>query len=248
MLDANGAGVACARAAATPGGRRISLFADRSSLSSRGPSIAWSTRTPPLLLLAALLALAGSAGAQGLYGPEAPRDAAYLRLVNAGGAEPATMTVDGDEWEPVPFAEVSPYRQVRPGDHSLALSGEEITVTAHPEGFITVVALPGRILTLEDTPLRDITRGLLTLYNLSDDGALTLRTHDGTEVLADVAPESSASIAISEAEVGLAVYREGEEVGSLPPRLYSRGEAHSIIVLPPGSEPRVIYAPAGAER
>jgi alginate O-acetyltransferase complex protein AlgF len=203
-----------------------------------------------ILALSLTMLAAGSmtATAQGLYGPEAPRDTAYLRLVNASGQEPVTMTVDGTSWEPLPFAGVTPYRQLAPGEHSLSLLGQELAFTASPEGFNTAVALPGRVLLLEDTPLRDISRGLLTLYNLTEAGPLTLRTADGADVLTDVQPGSAESIAISEAEVGLVLYRGDEEFAVVEPRLYERGEAHSLIVLPQGSEPRLIYARAGAER
>jgi hypothetical protein len=251
MQEANGADVAVRRAA-TPGRR----FCPRPA--SVTPSPSWpgmpSARWAPLskLLLALSLTLLAAAlmaaAAQGLYGPDAPRDASYLRLVNASDQESVTLTVDGSTWEPLPFAGVTPYRQLAPGEHSLSLLGQELTFSASPEGFSTAVALPGRVLLLEDTPLRDISRGLLTLYNLTEAGPLTLRTTDGTDVLSDVQPDSAESIAISEAEVGLVLFRGDEEFAVVEPRLYARGEAHSLIVLPQGSEPRLIYARAGAER
>jgi hypothetical protein len=249
MQVANGADVAVRRAA-TPRKQLCPrpVYGRRARPWPRMPS-----RSPfPALLPALLLTLLGvalmSAAGQGLYGPEAPRDASYLRLVNASGQEPVTMTVDGTSWEPLPFAGVTPYRQLAPGEHSLSLLGQELAFTASPEGFRTVVALAGRVLLLEDTPLRDISRGLLTLYNLTEAGPLTLRTADGADVLIDVQPDSARSIAISEAEVSLVLYRGDEEIAVVEPRLYQRGEAHSLIVLPGGPEPRLIYARAGAER
>lgn len=198
-------------------------------------------------LLSLVLMLLSASLAQGLYGPDAPRDIAYLRLINVNSAGPVTMSVDDDEWPPLPYARVSAYRQLAPGEHRLSLAGDEIAISAAPEGFITVVAFEGRSLVLEDTPLRDISRGLLTLYNLTDLGPLTLRTSDGVEVLSDVPIESAASVAISEAEAGLEVHAGEELVGALEPRLYDRGEAHAVIVLPLGSEPQLVYARAGAE-
>jgi alginate O-acetyltransferase complex protein AlgF len=249
MQEANGADVAVGRAA-TPGRRSCPRSASR--VPSRRPQMPAGPPAPISRILLALsltllALLAATAAGQGLYGPEAPRDTAYLRLINASGQEAVTMTVDGNEWEPLPFAGVTPYRQLAPGEHSLSLFGQDHAFTASPEGFITAVALPERVLLLEDTPLRDISRGLLTLYNLTGAGPLTLRTADGTEVLTDVQVESAESIAISEAEVGLVLYQGGEELEVLEPRLYSRGEAHSLIVLPHDSEPRLIYARAGAE-
>jgi hypothetical protein len=184
----------------------------------------------------------------GLYGPEAPRDISYVRVINASSPEPVTPAIDGENWQPLPFANVSPYRQLAPGEHTVSIAGHELALNAHPESFTTLVLLQDTVLTIEDTPLRDISRGLLSLYNLTSDGALTLSTAEGTEVIAGVEPHSAGSRAISQAEVGLVVHRGDEVVGSLEPQLYRRGEAHAVIVLPRGSDPQVIYAQAGAER
>lgn len=201
------------------------------------------------LLMALLAALISAVFAQeGLYGPEAPRDVAYLRVINARLEEAVTPVVGGEEWQPVEFAQVSPYRQLPPGEHPLRLGETELTVTARPESFTTVALLEDQVVTIADTPLRDISRGLLSLYNLTSQQTLSLSTADGTPVVSGVEPHAARSRAISQAEVGLVVTSNGERVGSLEARLYRRGEAHSVIVLPVGSESRVIYARAAAER
>lgn len=213
-------------------------FRTKAGKPGNAPLLSWA-----LGLIATFIA---SASAQGLYGPEAPADVAYLRLINASG-DAVTMSVDGSEWQPLRFAEVSNYRPLEPGEHRVELAGREIVVSAAPEAFLTVVALKERALLLEDTPLRDISRGMLTLYNLTGDGALSLRTDQGAEVLTAVPPESAASVAISEAEVGLEVHRNGKRLAALETRLYTRGEAHAVIVLPTGSQPSLVYARAAAE-
>ena len=210
-------------------------------------------RKPAIRLTALLLAVlllwgASPAAAQGgLYGPEAPRDVSYLRVINAGTGEVATPVVAGEEWEPLEFGEVSPYRQLPPGEHELSVAGLEIGLTTRPEGFTTVALLEGELVAITDTPLRDISRGLITLYNLTSDRTLSLGTADGAQVVAGVGPRSAGSRVVSQAEVELVVRENGERVASLGTRLYRRGEAHGIIVLPAGSEPQVVYAPAAAE-
>lgn len=202
------------------------------------------------LLFAILLlgAVATTLAQGGLYGPDAPRDTSYLRIINARPAEAATVSVAGSEWQPLEFSRVSPYRQLPPGEYTVTVGGQEKTLTARAEGFTTLVLLEDRLLTIDDTPLRDISRGLLTLYNLTSNATLSLRTADGTDVISGLAPYSAASIAISEAQVGLSVFGDQGQIGTLEPQLYRRGEAHSVIVLPEGSDPQVIYARAGAER
>lgn len=215
----------------------------------RGPA-----RTGGICLGLLLLLLSAWAASQdGLYGPDAPRDAAWVRLINAdpGGGEsaeePLALSVSETEWPPVAFAQVAPYRTIAPGQHRAALAGHEFEFSAEAEDFITIVALPGDVLVLHDTPLQDISRGLLTLYNLTDGEPLTLRSRDGSDILADVASRSAESVAISEAEAELEIYRAGERLASLESRLYRRGEAHSLIVLPLGSDPQVLYVTAESE-
>jgi hypothetical protein len=198
------------------------------------------------IAIVALLATSVSVG-QGLYGPDAPRDASYVRLVNAASSEPIVASLGGSDWDPLGFAEISPYRLLQPGEHAGEVAGRELRLTTLPESFTTLVALPDQTLVLEDTPLRDVSRGVLSLYNLTSDATLSLRAGDGTVVLAAVPPRSTAGLAISEAEVELVVYRGEERLASLPRRLYLRGEAHSVVVLPLDSEPQVVYARAGAE-
>lgn len=202
-----------------------------------------------LIQITAFLLLSLSAVlAQGLYGPEAPRDVSYLRVMNASPGEAVTPVVGGTEWQALDFAEVSPYRQLPPGDHTVSIAGFEQALATQPESFTTLVVLEDELLTIADDPLRDISRGLLSFYNLTEESTLSLTTGDGTEVLSGVPPHSAAARTISEAEVELVVIEAGEPIGSLESQLYRRGEAHGIVVLPIGSSPQVIYVRAAAER
>ena len=213
------------------------------------PSRTAAIRRLALLLVALLLAgLPATLAQEGLYGPEAPRDVSYVRIINARPGEAITPVVAGEELQPLGFAQVSSYRQLPPGRHSLTAAGVDLEVTTEAESFMTIALLPDEIVTIADTPLRDISRGLLALYNLTQDEILTLATADGTEVISEVPPHEAAARTISEAEVELVVLSGGEPVDELESRLYRRGEAHSVIVLPEGSDPRLIYAPAAAER
>lgn len=199
-------------------------------------------------LLSLLVALPTFTLAQNdLYGPEAPRDSAYLRVINAREGDAVVPVIDGVAWDPIEFAAATPYGLVQPGERVVELAGEEVELALEPEGFTTLVALPEQTLVLKDTPLRDISRGLLTLYNLTSDSTIDLLTSDGTEVLAGVPAESAASIVISEATVSLAVQSQGATLAELPEKTYTRGEAHSIIVLPGDADPKVIYVRAEAE-
>ena len=179
-----------------------------------------------------LWTLAGGASAQDdLYGPQAPTDVAYVRAVNAAERGGLGVRVADGVMEALPFAGGTAYVAVPPGPVRLDLGGDEIEVTAQVGDFLTVVAGPEGVWIIEDTPLRDASRGMLALYNLSDRASLDLVVIDGPEVVTDLAPGEQAAVAIAEAEVALRVRSdEGDEI-DLEPRLYERGVAHAVFVV-----------------
>lgn len=197
-----------------------------------------------LLLLASM---AWSAGQDDLYGPDAPRDTAYLRFINAHSEEPLEPVVDGSERAPADLGEVTPYGQVQPGRHEVSVGNRTIEFEAQPESFTTIALLGDGHIVFDDTPLRDISRGLLTLYNLTSEGPLSLQTADGSEVFSNVPAGESRSQVIAQAEAEFVVERSGETLMALDALLLERGTAHSLIVLPSGTQPRVVYAQATAQ-
>jgi hypothetical protein len=195
----------------------------------------FATRPPVAVLATACLLLwllvGGASAQEDLYGPQAPTDVAYVRAVNASERGGLGVRVADGVMEALPFAGATPYVAVPPGPVRLDLGGEEIEVEARVGDFLTVVAGPEGVWVIEDTPLRDASRGMLALYNLSDRASLDLVVVDGPEVVADVAPGEQAAVAIAEAEVALRVRSdEGDEI-DLEPRLFERGVAHSVFVV-----------------
>ena len=178
-----------------------------------------------------------------LYGPQAPADAAYVRVLQAVPGEMLSADLGGEVLPELEFAQVSPYRVVSPGDVSYTLA-ESGNGTLAAGAFYTFVNLPSETLVLEDTPLLDASRGLISLYNLTDLDALSLVTTDGAEVVADVAPGELASLEVNEAEVGLAVVAGEDEVAQLEPLLLERGVAHGVFVLNAQEGPVAVYAPS----
>ena len=95
----------------------------------RSPSPA--TRLRALLLAFALLlsATLPAAAQDGLYGPEAPRDVAFVRFVNATDAalEP---TLDGATLALLEPGETGPYRTLAPGLHEAGAAALEARVSS----------------------------------------------------------------------------------------------------------------------
>jgi hypothetical protein len=211
--------------APNPGIVQVEMHPTR--LETRSPA-AWAW----CLVLLCVAPLGGTAGAQeDLYGPQAPTDVAYVRAANA--TEPAGLGVrvaDG-VLEVLPFAGATGYVAVPPGAVRIDFGGEEFEVSARLGDFLTVVAGPDGVWTIEDTPLQDASRGMLALYNLTERASLDLVVVDGPEVVTDVAPGHQAATPIAEAEAALRVRSsDGDEI-DLEPRTYERGVAHAVFVV-----------------
>ncbi len=180
------------------------------------------------------LVLVASALAQDdLYGPSAPPDAVYFRIVNASsGASPFEARLGDLVFPPVAFAEVTPYFVLEPATLSLSAGDAETSVEVEAGGFYTAALLPNGLTVFSDEPLVDASRALLTFYNLSNRGPLDLKTADGgTDVFVGVGAGVSESVVVGAAEVALGVFAAAELVGATEQLLLERGVAHAVFVF-----------------
>src|SRR5690554_3211393 len=155
-----------------------------------------------LMVLLVLAAQAPALAQTDLYGPEAPADVAWIRVVNAAEGDALTARVADTELS-VGFGGGSDYVAVTPGEQLVQLNGNEVAIDVLPESFHTIALLSGGPVVVSEDGLRDISRGLLGLMNLTSHGALTLATPAGEVVAPDVPPGTASSIAISAASTGL---------------------------------------------
>jgi len=184
-------------------------------------------------LLAALAALALSlAVAQpGLYGPEAPSDTAWVRVVNVAAPGGIGVRLADDATVVLPLGGATRYVQVASGDVRVDVGGEPIVVAVEPETFTTVAATAAGLVVVTDPALRDASRGLLGLMNLTTHEALDLRVPDGGRVVAAVPPLAHAALAVARATSALLV-TDGERVLlRLEPHTFERGVAYVVIVF-----------------
>ncbi len=205
-----------------------------------------------VLLVVALVAMAEAvrpAFAQdGLYGPGAEPDAAWIRAVNARDPGGLGMRLNDGPLLSVAFGDATAYRAVEPGSVPVDLGGVRLEVDMPGGAFFTVVATGADPLVIEDEALIDVSRGLLGLMNLTDRPALTLATDDGTPVVEDVPPGAHRAVAVAQAEVGLRVEDDAGELGTVEPRLLERGVAHAVLVVDGPDGPLVrLVASARAE-
>ena len=145
-----------------------------------------------------------------LYGPSAPPDAAYVRVVNA---VPECCEVEvrfADTVHLAGFATLTSYYVFEPGEVTLNIAGKDVPLTVEAGEFYTAVVTPEGVNVLHDEALVDASRALLTLYNFSSLGPLDLKTADGeTDIVSGVAPLSEESIVVNQAEVALGVFAGG---------------------------------------
>lgn len=193
-----------------------------------------------------LLVLQATAFGQGdLYGPEAPADVAWIRVINALGDEPMTARVADTDLK-VAFAEGSAYLAVAPGDHEITVGEHSLTVGAEPESFQTVALLGSGPVVIQETGLRDISRGLLGLMNLTSHDSLTLLTPAGEVVVEDVLPGHASSLAISPASTGLDVSADGAILASVAEQAFELAEAYTVVVLETPDGPVAVVLQAGS--
>ena len=202
----------------------------------------------PTLLILALALLSGAFAQPSLYGPDAPSDVAFLRVVNAspnavaaavgGGTVEELPPGNGTDYTPVPSDEVR-FEVRRPE----ADEPEVVEPSVGAEAFVTLLVLEDETRLLEDEVLRDISRGLLVFVNATDE-PLTLRVEDGSVAFEDVG-EEPASRTMAETAVGFDVVdANGDVVGSVERRLFARGVAHTILAFEGPDGPAVSYLAA----
>ena len=186
------------------------------------------------LALPALLALAAPsiAPAQGgLYGPEAPVDAAWVRVVHAGAdAAVAARIGDGEALDVAP-QRATGYVRVEPGTVPVEVAGSVLTLEVGPESFTTVATTADGLVAIPDPALRDISRGLLGLVNLTGRAGLDLQVPDGPIVVGAVPPGAHDAIAVAEATTELVVVHDGAVLARLEARTFERGVAYAVVVV-----------------
>jgi alginate O-acetyltransferase complex protein AlgF len=186
------------------------------------------------LLVPALLALASLpfGTAQGaLYGPEAPVDAAWVRVVNVGADDGVAVRIADGEAQVLALHEATLYTLVAPGTVAVDVAGDVLALEVGPESFTTVAATAAGLVAVSDPALRDISRGLLGLVNLTDRAGLDLQVPDGPIVVGAVPPGAHDAVAVAEATTELVVAEGGAVVARLEARTFERGVAHAVVAV-----------------
>jgi alginate O-acetyltransferase complex protein AlgF len=181
------------------------------------------------------------AAGRSVYGPEAPGDSAFVRVVNASaGSLPLESELGSTRFGALAFAQVSPYRPVAPDIYVFAAGSLEQEVIPGSGRYYTIAVLPDAVVVLEDPSHTDPARAQLFLYNLSTLPRVDLATADGkTTVVANVKPGASGMAVVNAISARLAVRSAGALLKAVGDLGLSRGSSFSVFVLG-GSSPAVV--------
>ena len=189
---------------------------------------------------------AAHCGPTSVYGPSAPGDSAFVRMVNAvAGGQPLAVSLGATRFESVKYAEASPYRPVVPDIYLLRVSGLEREIVAKTKSYFTIVFTQRGIHVLEDVPHTDPARAQVFLYNFSSLPRLDLKTSDGkTSVIAGVQSGASGVTVVNAVAASLAVFGNGVLVTLLGDLGLRRGSSFSVFALGEDAPPLVFAVKA----
>lgn len=202
-------------------------------------------RSKTSVLVLALVLLGMALGQGDLYGPDAPQDVAWVRVINAATGT-VTAEVDG-QLLGVAFGQASAYLTVQPGTTSVTVDGHAVELSTEPESFHTVALTADGPLAVADPALRDVSRGLLGLMNLTGLPALSLLAPDGTPVIEDVPPGQAEAVAVSPARTGLQVTAGGELLVDVDEHAFERGVAYTVVVMQVEGDPVAVVVSSAAD-
>jgi alginate O-acetyltransferase complex protein AlgF len=181
-------------------------------------------------LLAGLALLPARAADEGVYGPVAPPNSAFVRVFNAT-AQPELQARVGDKtMDEIPAFGASEFVFLPAGKYTLTVGAVSQPVTLQANKFYTA-ALEGKELRmLENERYTNRLKALVIVYNLVDGSTLSLKTPDGRGVVENIAPNSIGSREVNAVKVNLALFDGARKVTDVKPMNLERGRAFSLFV------------------
>jgi alginate O-acetyltransferase complex protein AlgF len=200
----------------------------------------------PRGLIAILLCLLGAgslAVADTLYGTQAPKDAAFVRLFRAtdGGG---SLELGAGRFDP-PRGGVTPYRPVPPDIYLLRTGGRETELIPKVGRYYTLALTPEGIRIFEDVEHTDPARAQMVLYNLLPLDRVDLKTAEGrTTVIAGVGPGEAGRMNVNAVPVKLGVFVAAGPLAMVGDPGLKRGASYSVFVFESGPAPEIVCAKA----
>lgn len=197
------------------------------------------------VLLSLLVPLSAQAGEDALYAAEAPDGASFIRVVNAdvSGSIPQAE-IGGKAIKNIDPMAASPYIYLPEGTYQLSVGDQAKPITMKKGRFYTAVVLDsGELEILSDKTFKNPRKALISFYNLTGNGGVSLKTADGKVSVVDpLDPLSVANREINAVKVSLGAFTSGEAVAQTPPVNLQRGKVFSFFVIDAGGSPRLLVA------
>jgi len=194
------------------------------------------------LLISLALAPAAGAGDEGVYGPAAPPNSAFLRVFNATPQGSAEAHVADKIIADIPDFGASEFVFLPPGAHTLTVAGKSLPVTLDRNRYYTAALTTDGIRLIDNERFTNRLKSLVILYNLTDSPALNLRASDGRAVVEPVSPSKAGSREVNAVKVNLDLYDGDQKISAVKPVTLERGKAFSLFVTGSKSNPASIWA------
>jgi alginate O-acetyltransferase complex protein AlgF len=190
-----------------------------------------------LFLVALALAAPARGGDEGVYGPVAPPDAAFIRVFNATAQGELQARVGDKIMDEIPAFGASEFVFLPAGKYTLTAGAASEPVTLKQGKFYTA-ALEGKaIRMLENDRYNNRLKALVIVYNLLDGSTLSLKTADGRPVVENVSANSSSSREVNAVKVNLALFDGAKKLSDVKPMNLERGRAFSLFVAGDKEQP-----------
>jgi alginate O-acetyltransferase complex protein AlgF len=188
-------------------------------------------------LLAALAPAQARAADEGVYGPVAPPNSAFVRVFNATAQPELQAKIADKTLDEIPAYGASEFVFLPPGKYTLTVGAASQPVTLQANKFYTA-ALEGKELRMLDNErYTNRLKALVIVYNLVDGSTLSLKTPDGRPVVENVGPNSIGSREVNAVKVNLALFDGAKKVADVKPMNLERGRAFSLFVAGDKDQP-----------
>ncbi len=185
------------------------------------------------------------AGEDALYAAEAPDGAAFIRVVNADASGALAEATVGDKViKEVSPLEASPYIYLPEGSYQVKVDGQQMTVDMKKDEFYTLVVLDsGETKLMKDVAFDNPRKALLSFYNLTGTGGVTLKTSDGkVDVIEAVDSLDVANREINAVSIALGAFQSNEALATSSEVNLQRGKVFSVFAIDVGGEPRLVIS------
>lgn len=191
------------------------------------------------LCAGAVLSLPAQAG---LYPPAAPPGSAFLRVFNATPQARLSARIGDKPLPDTTALQASSYVFLAPGSYALKLGASQKDVTLQPARCYTAALETEGIQVFEQDCFNSQLKSLVSLYNLVDDRALSLKTADGsTAVIENVSGNAAGHREVNPLKASLALYDGASKLAEAKPVALERGKAFSLFVTGSASAPTLVW-------